>query len=203
MDENIKQDKEVAVIEQELSPIEVKVNTLIVTNESSAKLATDYGVAISTYLKKLEEKRKFFVQPLVESQKRINAEFKVLSERLEVMKEVLKGKLLSYRQIVEEVAKKTQEKLNEMAQKNGLPAIEKPIIENQVKSSVGLSFTIRRWNFRVLDEAKIPDEFWLLDEMKIRSRMREGIKNIHGVSQCDTKIEGIEFFQEEDISFKR
>lgn len=201
--EDIRQDQEVVVIEKELTPIEVKVNGLIVTDEGSAKLATDYGVAISTYLKKLEERRKFLVQPLVDGQRRINSEFKGITERFEAMKEALKGKLLSYRDIVESKARAKQEKMNKMAKENGLPEIEKSQVENAVKSSVGQSFSTKRWTWKVVDEDKIPREFFIVDELQVNKLMRAHQKVVAGVSSMDLKIEGIEFFQEENISFKR
>src|SRR3990167_291245 len=144
MEENIREDKEVAVIEQELSPIEIKVNGLKVVDEGSAKLATDYGVAISVYLKKLEERRKFLTQPLVEGQRRINSEFKVITERFDIMKETLIDKLLSYRKILEDVVRKKQADLNKMAKESNLPEIDNLQVENQIKSSVGQSFATKR-----------------------------------------------------------
>jgi len=199
--EDIKQDQEIVVIEREVAPIQQRISTLNIVDEPSSKLGTDYLAFLAKALKRLEERRQFFVRPLVEGQKRINNEFKNMTAPLEQMSSEIKSKLLSYRDIIKEEAAKNAEKLNKMAADNGLPPVE-VTIDNSVKSSMGSSFSVKRWTWRIKDETKIPRDLLMIDEKKINNLVRAHTKTVAGISSCDFKAEGIEVYQREDISVR-
>ena len=200
--EEIRQDQEIRVISKEIEPIQSKVDSLIIKDEPSAKFGTDLLAFIVKAKKRLEERRIFFTKPIFESKKNIDNEFKAIINPLEKMEVEIKIKLLDYRRIIEEEAKKKQEELNKMAEKNGLPTIEAISVDNIVKSSIGSSFIVKRWTYKVIDEAKIPRDMFLLDEKKITNLIRAHTKTIEGISYCDFKCEGLEVFQEESISIR-
>ena len=197
----VKQDQEVAVIEREVAPVQERIATLTIVDEPSAKLGTDYLAFLAKALKRLEGRRQFFVRPLVDGQKRINNEFKAMMQPLKQMTDELKAKLLGYRNIVKEEAARNAEKLNKMAADNGLPAVEAQV-DNSVQSSIGNSYAIKRWVWKITDENKIPRELLMIDEKKINALVKAGTRTIKGVSSNTFKADGIEVYQEESISVR-
>ncbi len=165
MPEDIREDKEVAVIEREIAPIQERITTLEIVDEPSAKLGTDYLAFLSKALKRLEERRQFFVKPLVEGQRNINNAFKDMMSPLEQMISEIKARLLSYRDIAKQEAMRNAERLNKMAADNGLPLVEAQV-DNSVRSSIGNSFATKHWVWKVTDETKIPRELLMIDEKK-------------------------------------
>ncbi len=203
MDE-IKQDQQVATISKEIESLQGKVANLIIRDEPSSKYGSDLKEFIKNAIKKLEDRRKFFVQPLNDHAKNINNEFKVLTLPLEDMLEILKTKLEEYifaqRERDKKEAEEKQKKLDEMAEANGLPKVEVKIEEKRtITSSLGKTFTRKDWRWKVVDLNKIPREYFILDEKRINLEVKAHIKNIQGVSSNDLQIEGIEIYQEETV----
>jgi hypothetical protein len=203
----IKTDQQVAIVAKEIEPIQSKVANLVVKDEPSSKYATDLLSFITKAKRRLEERRKFFVGPLNDHVKSINQEFKVLTDPLEEMERSIKDKLMSYMEAERERQKKADEEkqkvLDEMAKKNGLPAVKVETEEkHQVKSAIGSAHTVKRWTWKVTDETKIPKEYWIIDEKKLNNLVKAFTKTIDGVSSCSLKIEGIEVYQEESIAIR-
>lgn len=205
--EDIKTDQQVVVITKEVEPIQAKVDGLVIKDELSSKYATDLLAFVTKAKRRLEERRKFFVGPLNEGVKNINNEFKSLTQPLEEMESSIKQKMMSYMEATrakareEAIAKQTA--MDKVAKDNDLPAVEVvPEEVRQVKSGIGAVHTTKRWTFKVVDETKIPREYFILDEHKISGLVRAHTKTIHGVSSNDLKIEGIEIYQTESIAIR-
>ena len=49
------------------------------------------------------------------------------------------------------------------------------------------------WNYKIIDESKIPDEYWIIDEKKLTQIKRGYRKN-------PVQIPGVEFFEESNVS---
>lgn len=202
MDE-ILQDHEVQVIQKETMPLQEKINALDVIDEPSSKFATDLLAFITKAKRRLEDRRVFFTKPLNEHIKSINNYFKSFGDPLDVMDRQIKGKLLGYRQMMQEQERKKQDEIKKFAEENNLPAVKaEPEISNAVRSSIGSSFAVKRWTWAVEDETKIPREYLIIDEKKINAMIRAQAKTVKGVSTCDLKIEGVKIYQEESISVR-
>lgn len=61
--EDIRQDTEIAIISEKVPSLQNKIETLVVKDEPSSKLMTDYCGFIKDAIDKVEEKRKFYVGP--------------------------------------------------------------------------------------------------------------------------------------------
>lgn len=172
--------------------------------DSEAKLVD--GTEILDWLRKkfkiIEERRKFFVQPLNDHVKSINAFFKTLSEPMEEADKIVSGKMLEWRKLerdriekeqarLNEEARKKQEKLNATAalkaEKKGVPVesipvkeVIAPVIQQQAKF-VGAGGFTKFWNYEIQDETKIPISFRMIDEQKIKYAIKNGIREIPGV----------------------
>ena len=205
--EEIKQDQEIAVINEKLPSLQTKIEALVVKDEPSSKLMTDYCGFIKDAISKVEERRKYYTGPLNETIKRLNNDAKAITAPLSELLRIGKDKLMSYIEAAREKeraeAEAKQKAIDEMAKKNNLPSVEVKVEEkHQVKSSIGAVHTSKRWTFEVLDFSKVPDEMKLINEVKINNLIRAHTLTVGGVSSCGLEIAGIKIFQREDVSIR-
>jgi adenylate kinase len=201
--------QEVQAINTEVTTIEFQAEQLQIINDETAKIATDMLGQIAKTKKVVEERRKFFVNPLNEQVKRINSLFKQIAEPLEKAEAIIKSKILTYRQEQErkrreeeerlrKLVEAEQKKLEKQAAKKGMPApppIPIPTIPKQEKTieSNEAQVTARVvWDFEIEDETKIPREFLMVNEKAIRAAVKAGVRNIPGVR----------IFQREELAVK-
>jgi len=147
--------------------------------------------------KKLEDLRKEFVRPFNEGVKNINSFFK---ERILPADEtigVIKNKVGVYfrekaiaaekeRKRQEILAAKRQETADKKAQKEGtiasaVPVPTMPEPEKTTRTQGGSVTTRKVWKFQVNDVSRVPDEYKIVDERKIRQAVSSGIRDIPGV----------------------
>jgi hypothetical protein len=207
MNEEIKQDTEIAVIQEKLPSLQTKIEALIVKDEPSSKLMTDYCGFIKDAISKVEEKRKFYVGPMNEAVKRLNNDAKAITAPLSELLRIGKDKLMSYIEAAREKerieAEAKQKAMDEMAKKNNLPKVEvKTEEKRQIKSGIGQVHTTKRWTFEVVDFSKVPDDCKLINEVKINNLIKAHTVVIGGVSTCSLEVAGLKVFQKEDISIR-
>lgn len=145
--------------------------------------------------KKIEEKRKFFVQPLNEQVKKINEMFKGYSQPLDEADRIIRAKMLDFRRKQEEKIKKEAERLakeNKMKGEAKKEFIEEVMASTEVAKQTENTTIKKVWTFEILDEAKVPRQFLIVSETKIREAIRNGVR----------EIPGIRIFEEERISMK-
>jgi hypothetical protein len=201
----IYQDKDIKVIEQKTPSIITEAKSIQIDTEQKSKHANDLLSACKKMFNIAEDKRKFFVKPLNDHIKNINDEFKKLTSPLKEAESILKEKLLKYISKVKIIAQeKEKEKEAALADLDDFTG-EKPEVEEvkiRVESGLGMSFTKKVWRWKVIDEAKIPREYFLLDEKKINALIKAHARTVKGISICDLKIDGIEIFQEDEIAIR-
>jgi len=207
MSEEIRSDTEIAVINEKLPSLQTKIEALVVKDEPSSKLMTDYCGFIKDAIGKVEEKRKFYVGPLNEAVKRLNNDAKSITAPLAELLRIGKDKLMAYIEATREKerreAEEKQKALDEIAKKNGLPKVIVAIEEkHQIKSAIGNVHTSKRWTFEVIDFSKVPDDMKLINEVKINNLIRAHTLTVGGVSSCGLEIAGLRIFQREDINIR-
>ena len=222
MNESIMQDQQVQVVQGKVPSLITEAKAIQIDSELKAKHANDLKLASKKMFNIAEERRKFFVKPLQDHVKTINDEFKKLTQPLEEVEEILKDKLLGWIRAIQakeaEESRIRQEKereenklkeatINEFLGPEEAPVIiaDKPIIIDEkpkviLDSGLGKTFTRKVWKWKVLDESKIPDDYYQLDEKMIDTLLRAHIKTVKGVSTNDLVISGIEIYQEIDLS---
>lgn len=153
---------------------------------------------ISQAKKKVEERRKFFTQPLNNQIKKINELFKTYSIPFEQSDKIMRDKMLIYRQeqekkrLIEE--QKMRKEAEKIAKKEKVPVSE-VVASMETKETVLATdkTTVKKiWTFEIIDENKIPREYLVADETKIRKAIIGGMR----------KIDGIKIFEKEIISIK-
>lgn len=222
MDETILQDQQIQVVEKKTPSIIAEATTIVINSELTSKHANDLLSACKKLFNIAEDRRKFFVKPLQDHVKNINEQFKKMTIPLEEAERILKEKLLGYikelqkkeaeadrlRQEKErEANKEKQATINDFLGPEEKQVIieEKPIVVDDkpkvtIDSGLGKSYTRKVWKWKVIDEGKIPRDYFRLDEKMIDTLLKAHTKTIKGVSVNELVIPGIEVYQDVELS---
>lgn len=203
--EELRNDKELQIIQKETLTLKDKVSSLQIVDESSEKLGATYLSFLAKAVKNLEAARVRLTKPVLEAKRNIDNEFKAMMELPLLLSRELKDKLLGYSDLKAKKEEEKAEKVKEFAKSNGLPVPQAEAAAPQptaVRTAVGTTFEKKSWTWEITDMALIPREFLTVDERKINSTLRDHTKTIKGVMTMDLQIAGIRFFQEKDISVR-
>lgn len=204
----MEQDKKIAEIKKDTQAISLKVQKLPkITDEKMAVKATELLTQIKARYKRIEELRLSYTKPLNESLRRINADFKSALNPLEELERKVKTAIIDFRAEVERKRREEERRLQEEARKKAIEEAKKnkvsqkkavenavmPTIERQettMQSKSGMVKARMVTKFKVVDQNKVPDKYWVIDESLIRQDVRNGLM----------KIDGVEIYQEEELS---
>lgn len=194
------QKQEIATIEKVNTGIIAQAEIQEVKNQGDVDLTNKILKLISEQIRVVEEKRKSFTAPLNWSLKEINTTFKAITNPLQTAKNILSNKVMAWRQKEQEKIRIEQariekeeerrRKIQEAHEKQG-HEVSKPVIMTRPEPlKVKDTTTTRKvWKFKITDSAKVPREYMIIDDGKIREAVRNGIR----------EIEGIKIYQEEII----
>lgn len=188
----------VTLIEKDTQDVLSKVNSIQVRNDVEMTQAGELLSKVKDRLKRVEEKRKEYVQPLNDQVKKINGDFKSLAEPYVKMERDLKSAIGTYvteQQRIErervraeeearrEEARKIAEKEN-ISNRKALAQIEKPVetkVVTSVKTETAKVVTKTVTKFEIVDPSKVPDDYKVVSEQLVRKAVNSGIKKIAGV----------------------
>ena len=199
--------KKLAEIRKETQAISTKVAKLKIVNDKGVMQATEVLTKIKERANRIEEIRLSYTKPLNDSLKAINADFKGALKPLAEMERSVKNAIVDYRAEIERKRRAEEMKLQEAARKKALKEAEKtglskkkaldnmvvPTVERQestIQSKSGMVKTRMVTKFKIIDESKVPKEYWVIDERKIREAVRGG----------QMIIAGVEVYQVEELS---
>lgn len=129
-------------------------DSLSITKEEDIISASERVKAIKELKDNLEAQRTQFTKPLNESLRNINAFFKKFSKPLEEADKLIRGKMVEF---------------------------QKTLPENANNSFGEVHFTTTTV-IEVVDIKKVPAEYLMVDEVKVRKALAEGVTNIKGLS---------------------
>jgi len=189
----------------DLEPIKKDIENFIYSNQEVSITSNDEYLKAGDMLKwvknkidKVEEQRKNWTKPLDEAKKRIMEDVKKVIQPLENFSELVRLKMTEF--YCEEKKRKDKEQaeidanaLKDLKEK-GQSEVEVAVV-NDLKTQKGeMSTTTMKkvWKFEIIDETKIPREYLEVDEVKIRSAVKGGIR----------EIEGIKIYQDEQLSIR-
>lgn len=145
-----------------------------------------------------EERRQFFVKPLNDHVKAINDFFKNLLAPVEKADQIIRSKILNYRQRemkrIEEVEKERRQLLLEnpiQGNPGSLPAerLEVQPLPKTVKVEGATTTTARKvWDFEILDASQVPREYLTIDAQAIRTAIKSGLRSIPGIRIFEREI---------------
>lgn len=194
-------------VQEDTVSLTQQVTAIVVSDEASMNRAATWLSQVKARIKKLEEKRKMYVQPLNAQVTAINADFKRMSLPYLQLENEIKGKIGGYmdeqrriqleaerveRERRAEEARKLAEQENisrqkaaaEIRKQEEAKAAEQPRVEapkTTVKTEAGKVVTRVVTKFEIVDASKVPDEFKVVDERLVRQAVNAGAKRIAGV----------------------
>ena len=176
---------------------------LVVSTETLG-VATDLLGLIKSTLRDLDEQRKFIVGPLNTHVKNINARVKEISDPIEAVDQIVRRKVTDFHaaeriRVEKERARQEQEELDRLAAEAERIDSETPSDQpvetivapvpmpavvsgppRTVRANYATSSMKDVWKWEVANEADIPREYLVIDEVKVNAVVRAGIRNIPG-----------------------
>lgn len=165
-----------------------------IKSEAEVALATEFLGVVKARVKRVEEIRKFFVNPLNEQVKRINTLFKGVSDPLTAIETKVKSAMSSYRWEEEKKAREEEERLRKLQEKKNekraeagkeldlsIKTVERA--EQTVTTATGSSTAKKIWKYEVVDINQVPREL-LRCEIKhanVMAKIDEGVRDISGL----------------------
>lgn len=171
-------------------------------------LANDILITIKSLQKEVNQYFDPVIKKVHEAHKSILDAKKKQSEPLKQAEKIIKSKVLKYHEEQERIRREEELKRQEMLRKQEEERLLEVAIENDDETILdetiptpkievedttrheGISYSLI-WRFRIVDKAKVPDEYKIIDESKIR-RIVQTMKE-------DTKIAGIEVYQDKIV----
>ena len=172
-------------------PLVNAANRLVVSSPVDENQAYDVLKTIKEKINVIEKRRTSITKPLNHSLREVNSLFKELSQPLREADDVIRDKILEFRQLQAEKAAKEEAKRRKIQQSHkakghnvGAPAI--------VEVETGKSVTQKRWTYELVDVDKLPRKYLIPNKAAIDFAVRRGIR----------KIPGLRIYQKESLRVK-
>jgi hypothetical protein len=184
--------KEIQTLEKQVSPLAQEAGNYIIDSIEAIDNASLFLRKVKEAENNLEAKRLEFTAPLNQSLKAINETFRQLKSPLTQARELLTGRILSWKRLeTERLAKEEARRraIQEAHEKAG-HQVNAPVVLERPETKIGNTQTRKVWTFRVIDFSKIPDEYKLINQVTVNQAIRDGAR----------EIGGLEIYQEEKLS---
>ena len=167
-----------------------------VDSDAEEQMAIDSLADIKRFMKQVEEARKGQVDPFNKLVKRVNDIFRPIGDGLTKSESIIKDKVKQWRIKKEEIKqveerKRQAEYAAKIAEEQAKTKLEKreaeivlpppSIIQTQTRGSSSTASNRKVWKYEILDETKIPREYLIIDESKIKAMIKAGVREIAGV----------------------
>ena len=159
----------------DLSPLISRATNHEIINEESASQALSMSLQARKIRKQLDETRLAIVRPHLDFQRAVNKIVKEYETVLEKIENDLKTKLDEY--------------LQNSSSSNNAEFIAK---SREILVEDGKLAKVKKWVWELENEQLVPREYLSLDEKKIESAIKNGVRN----------IPGIKVFEKEEISMR-
>jgi hypothetical protein len=178
---------------QKLDELKAKADAIIISSNEAQGFASDIATEARSIERELEAKRREATAPLQDLMEKINGIFRPHVAFAQSIVRLCSEKVQYFRQ---EEQRRQQEQLRisiEERKENeqALPPVS-AIVPNTAhgKASKAVGMKVLRW--RVKDESKIPDVYWMLNTKLIDAAVKSG-----------TEVPGIETYYEEKVVFRK
>lgn len=204
-----------ALRDSAMTALSLKLPQVIETQAVAAEWA-DRLAQVRTLWKNIEARRKQILEPLNKDVKAVNAEAHRWGDPLEALEQKIQSALSAFmrldadRKRREEEAR--QEALREAAKKQEQAEILKQpqaieaasvaiaVLETEAvakpvtgfKTEAGSIHTRKVWKVEVVEEDKLPDNYWVIDRVALNAAVRAGAR----------KIEGCHIWEEDDLTVR-
>lgn len=145
----------------------------LITKPSADNVALAAGQfkQLKVWQGELEKKEKAITGPINEALKQVRALFKPTKERLESLIDSVRNGIDRYNRDAKAVLDAKQERLEEKVDKGTLSerSADIKLARAQAQSNVDVIPTRKHKVVHVTDEAKVPDEYWIIDWPSLRA----------------------------------
>jgi len=184
--------QELVEIENSNNDIVIQAENQWIVSQADVDKANIILRNITKQMKAIEKKRKSFTQPLNQSLGEINSTFKELVKPLEIAKDILTQKVMDWRDTEKQKIQAEQERIRkeeerrrkiQEAHKEKGHEVSEPIVMAKPKPLKETDTThIRKvWEFEIIEMAKIPHEYLMVNKSFIREAIRNGVRIIPGI----------------------
>jgi hypothetical protein len=167
----------------------------VILTDVDVASATDDLSLLARLKRSLEDKRKEYTGPVNDHLKAINEAFKVVGAPFEEADRITRTKVLAYRAEQERKRRETEEinrlrleaaqreaAMNQGEITEAVVVLETPAAPPaHVRTDSGTLGTSMVWKFEVTDFQALPDEYKMVDSVKLGKVVRAGLHNIAGV----------------------
>jgi len=130
----------------------------------------------------IETERKKMKQPIVAAGKAVDKFCKEADAPYKEADGILRDKILTFREEQEEIAEKKREKQEKIQASHEARGHQTHDLVEVVPEVAAETKTVKRWVFDVVSEKKVPREYLVVSETKIREAIhRLGVREIPGV----------------------
>jgi len=182
-----------------INEIAQQCKNIIVSNDDSLATAENLAKTAREVDKLIETKRKEVTKPLLDRKKEIDNFAKEITAELNDAVKGLRSQILTYKQeqerkrqeelrrIEEEKRKKEEELKAKLAAEEEIKPEEvqefKEIRaeEQKLQSAPAPSGIRKQWTFELVDLNKVPHQYLMLDEAKVKAAIKLGVRDIPGI----------------------
>lgn len=175
--------QELTTITQEVSPILTRGETMEITSPEEMTEATTILSQANKALDRIKDEKEKVLAPLREAANAEKARWEPLESRFKPVVARLRDLISKYQTAAlakkkeddDKIAARVKEGKGNFTPETAIRKMEKNTVEEKVVTEAGgLSFREKKV-LKIVDESKIPDEFWIIDEAKVLANLKEGI----------------------------
>ena len=175
--------------EEEENPVKKVVSdlvsyakSLVVSTESEYKSMTSLYRQARDWRRVIEARRKELTEPLRNELARINDKAKEVTEPLDEVIELANAKTGKYLLLLEDLKKKREADLNAIASLFGCDEpFEIEPVKNIIRGEGAMMIKKSEKRFRLLDIAKVPIKYLMINEEAIKRDLKLGVETIPGI----------------------
>ena len=188
---------QLAVYDQEIDRMVRASQSLAIIDDVSNGQAAELAATAKKLFNQVEKIRKDYTQPALDFQRSVNNLAKGYQDRLGAIERDLKAKAVIYQARVElerrkaqEIAQRAAEELQKKVEAEAKaanvepPAMVAPVIAPApriTRTEAGTMSFRENWKSEVIDEAKVPRQYLMVNESAIRQAVNAGLREIPGV----------------------
>jgi Na+/phosphate symporter len=164
-------------------------SALVVDTEQAYKKITSLYSQARSWKKCVDDKRKAITEPLRKQVSSINDKAKELTDPLDAVIDLANAKATSYQRLLEEKRLEEEQKLRKAADLfEAADEVYVPALDKVLRGDGASAVTKVEKRFRVIDLAKVPAKYLMIDEKKLLIDIKLGLNQIDGIEIYEETI---------------
>lgn len=210
-------DPRVEPVANEVNSLTTRVASFEVASAESYESGAELLKTIKSLSKQVDDQRKKITQPLDQAKKQVMDLFRPFTDSLGSAESSLKRRMIAWKSEQDRIAREAERKAEEKARRErerleaeaakaeekgrsgradilrdrAASTVAAPVIRSEAPKVTGIA-TRKVWRFRIVDAAKVPDQYKVIDEKKIGGVVR--------ALKGDTSIPGVEVWEEDSMA---